>query len=137
MVCRLWHRWLLAVAVAWALAACPADPDAGYTGPPLDKPIVDFSASPVSGTAPLTVKFTDKSYITNDLPLRSWQWTFGDGRTSLDRNPEHTYEASGVYSVSLTVAVTGTLNTKRQKDYINVSESSTASEESKRDEYAE
>ena len=46
-----------------------------------------------------TVSFTDMSINQPD----SWLWDFGDGNTSTDQNPVHTYTASGVYDVTLTV----------------------------------
>jgi len=33
----------------------------------------------------------------------SWRWTFGDGATSDERNPVHTYADPGMYDISLTV----------------------------------
>jgi len=33
----------------------------------------------------------------------SWQWDFGDGATSAEANPEHTYAERGHYQVTLTV----------------------------------
>ncbi|MCP4091516.1 MAG: PKD domain-containing protein, partial [Gammaproteobacteria bacterium] len=33
----------------------------------------------------------------------SWQWDFGDGNTSTQQNPEHTYQNAGSYTVGLTV----------------------------------
>jgi hypothetical protein len=53
-----------------------------------------FSAAPLSGAAPLYVAFTDTSLQSPS----SWSWTFGDGGTSTDRNPGHTYKAAGTYS---------------------------------------
>ncbi|MEZ4940251.1 MAG: PKD domain-containing protein [Saprospiraceae bacterium] len=38
---------------------------------------------------PSTVKFSDLS--TADLPIVSWEWDFGDGNTSTEQNPTHTY----------------------------------------------
>jgi PKD repeat protein len=61
-------------------------------------PVANFTGTPLSGTAPLTVQFTD--YSTNGPT--SWQWFFGDGGTSTEKNPSHTYTADGVYTVSLT-----------------------------------
>ena len=55
----------------------------------------DFSATPSSGFAPLGVQFTDTS-IGNPS---SCSWNFGDGGTSTDFNPLHTYEAPGTYTV--------------------------------------
>ncbi len=52
----------------------------------------------ITGTAPLTVYFTDTS---TNTPT-SWSWTFGDGGTSADRNPVHTYTGTSSYTVGLT-----------------------------------
>ncbi|NLJ26648.1 MAG: S8 family serine peptidase, partial [Deltaproteobacteria bacterium] len=45
------------------------------------------------------VAFTDKSTGS----VTSWSWEFGDGETSIEQSPEHTYAASGKYNVTLTV----------------------------------
>ncbi len=34
----------------------------------------------------------------------NWEWDFGDGKTSNNKNPSHTYEKPGVYYVCLTIA---------------------------------
>ncbi|RMD69893.1 MAG: PKD domain-containing protein, partial [Bacteroidetes bacterium] len=47
-----------------------------------------------------TFAFTDLS--TNDP--ESWLWDFGDGNTSTEQNPTHTYTSSGDYTVCLTVS---------------------------------
>ncbi len=60
-------------------------------------PVVDFSATPVTGGAPLSVRFTDLT--TGDVTSRSW--LFGDGGTATVANPSHTYTAMGVYTVTL------------------------------------
>lgn len=46
----------------------------------------------------LTVAFTD---VSTGSPT-SWLWDFGDGNTSTQQNPTHTYAASGTYTVCLT-----------------------------------
>ncbi|WP_292520084.1 PKD domain-containing protein [Methanoculleus sp.] len=58
-----------------------------------------FSADTRNGTAPLTVRFTDTSTGEPD----TWSWKFGDGGTSSEQNPEHTYVSPGNYTVSLTI----------------------------------
>lgn len=35
--------------------------------------------------------------------IQSWNWTFGDGTTSNEQNPDHTFSAPGMYKVRLTV----------------------------------
>ena len=59
----------------------------------------DFSGSPLSGRPPLTVSFTEGSggEPTNFL------WDFGDGFSSSDKDPSHTYIRSGRYTVKLDV----------------------------------
>jgi len=56
-----------------------------------------------SGATPLTVLFTDSS---SNIPT-SWAWNFGDGGTSILKNPSYTYAAVGVYTVSLTATNIG------------------------------
>lgn len=61
----------------------------------------DFSASPRSGAAPLTVQFTDLSTGSPTM----WSWDFGDGTTEgMLGNPVHTYTKDGTYTVSLTAS---------------------------------
>jgi Zn-dependent protease/chitodextrinase len=62
-------------------------------------PSADFTASLYEGTLPLSVMFTDKSA---NSPT-AWQWDFGDGITSTEKNPSHTYTRQGVYTVRLKV----------------------------------
>jgi PKD repeat protein len=80
-------------------------------------PTADFSGTPTSGSAPLTVSFTDSS---TGSPT-GWSWDFGDGTTSTAQNPDHTYALPGTYSVSLTATNAGGSDTKTLTDYITVS----------------
>ncbi|HEX5465240.1 MAG TPA: PKD domain-containing protein [Candidatus Limnocylindrales bacterium] len=63
-------------------------------------PTADFTFAPTTGTAPLTVSFTDTS-----TGAATWSWTFGDGGTSIQQDPTYVYAAaSGTpYPVTLTV----------------------------------
>ncbi len=61
--------------------------------------LADFSASPTTGAAPLTVTFDDRS---GGFPT-AWAWDFGDGKTSNKQNPVHTYQQPGSYTVTLKV----------------------------------
>ncbi len=63
----------------------------------------DFTTSPTSGQAPLTVVFTNTS--TGDYTTTLWD--FGDGTTSSEAIPTHTYTAAGSYTVTLTVSGLG------------------------------
>ena len=66
----------------------------------------NFIATPIEGTSPLTVQFTDISSGENN---QEWQWDFdGDGEIdSTEQNPEYTYEELGTFTVSLTIFWTG------------------------------
>ncbi len=63
----------------------------------LARPISSFTA-PVTTRCqpPLTVNFTNTS--TNGV---SWEWLFGDGGTSTQQNPTHTYNSYGAFNVTL------------------------------------
>ena len=80
---------------------------------PLD---VAFTADPVSGVAPLRVSFTDESTGSPG----SWLWDFGDGSTSTQQNPVHTYSTSGTFSVSLAIGSGTSTDKKTRLNYIEV-----------------
>jgi len=79
-------------------------------------PVADFSGAPTTGFAPLSVSFTD---LSANNPT-SWSWDFGDGGTSAEQNPLHTYAAAGVYTVSMTATNAFGSNTRTMTDYITV-----------------
>jgi agmatine deiminase len=83
-------------------------------------PTADFTVTATAGTAPFDAHFSDSSLA---LPT-AWEWTFGDGGTSNDQNPVHTYAADGVYSVTLTAASASGSDTLVRTDYITVPEPS-------------
>jgi len=62
-------------------------------------PTASFSSS----SNGLAVTFTDTSTDAGGS-LSTHSWTFGDGASSTDANPSHTYTAAGTYSVTETVA---------------------------------
>ena len=66
----------------------------------------NFTFTPASGEAPLTVNFTDASTDDGAAVVNSWSWTFGDGGTSTSQNPSHSYATAGVYSITLTASDT-------------------------------
>ncbi|MBT8508911.1 hypothetical protein AZH53_10895 [Methanomicrobiaceae archaeon CYW5] len=63
------------------------------------KRTTDFESDIREGPAPLTVNFTDLS--TNNPT--TWHWDFGDGATSDEQHPVHTFAGAGTYTVTLTV----------------------------------
>ena len=93
--------WMMARLAGW-------NPDGG--------PSADFSANPTTGTAPLEVSFTDGS--TGDID--TWSWNFGDGGTSTEQSPAHTYSDPGTYTVTLEVTGPGGSDTRTRANYITV-----------------
>jgi hypothetical protein len=65
---------------------------------PNEPPVADFTYS----ISNLTVTFTDQSYDP-DGTIVAWSWNFGDGGTSAQQNPTHTYASGNTYTVTLTV----------------------------------
>lgn len=65
-------------------------------------PVVDFAFSPPSPSILDTVQFIDRS-TDPDGSITSWQWDFGNGTTSTERNPTHRYRKKGTFTVTLRV----------------------------------
>ncbi|AAM07629.1 leucine-rich repeat protein [Methanosarcina acetivorans] len=86
------------------------------------EPVAAFTADVTSGTAPLTVNFTDQS---SGTPT-AWAWDFdNDGNVdSSEQNPGYTYNAAGNYTVNLTVENAAGTDFELKSDYIEVSEAS-------------
>ena len=83
-------------------------------------PTADFSATPLSGLAPLTVSFTDLSTSTMGIGLYTWH--FGDGDVSGSQNPTHIYTAAGDYTVILEVQDECGIDSEIKEVYIHVEE---------------
>ncbi|MFB3879807.1 MAG: PKD domain-containing protein [Armatimonadota bacterium] len=86
-------------------------------------PVADFSATPTSGNAPLEVTFNDQSA---GAMITAWAWDFGDGGSSTDQNPTHTYTTPGTYDVSLTVTDIGGTDDEVKVGYITVGDANLA-----------
>jgi glucose/arabinose dehydrogenase len=67
-------------------------------------PVAVASGSPTSGTAPLTVNFSSAGSSDPEGVALTYSWTFGDGGTSTQPNPSHTYQSTGTYTARLTVS---------------------------------
>lgn len=61
------------------------------------------------------IQFTDTSNFAS-----TWLWNFGDGTTSNQQNPLHTYTANGTYTVTLTVSYNGCVDVETRTNYITV-----------------
>jgi PKD repeat protein len=85
-------------------------------------PVADFSASPTTDFVQATIAFTD----TSPGSPTSWNWEFGDGETSTDQNPSHTYTIARKYTVNLTTTyATYGPDTKTLWNYITILNSAT------------
>jgi len=66
----------------------------------IDSTIIDVDPKPFANASieeeGVVVKFTNKSFCADSL-----LWNFGDGNTSVDSNPIHTYDTSGVIPFTL------------------------------------
>jgi PKD repeat protein len=76
----------------------------------------DFNANVQTGIWPIQVGFSDLSTGNPD----TWHWNFGDGNTSIEQNPIHTYNNTGIYTVSLEVCNGSVCDTIVKQDYIEV-----------------
>jgi len=72
--------------------------------------------APEGYSLPHTVNFTD---LTSMDPT-DWNWDFGDGETSTERNPAHVYNNTGSFTVSLTASNANETNTETKSEYINI-----------------
>jgi PKD repeat protein len=85
-------------------------------GPSAATPVADFTATPLTGTWPLSVAFTDTS---TNTPT-SWAWTFGDSGTSSSQNPTHNYAVAGTYTVTLVATNAAGSDTETKTNYVTV-----------------
>lgn len=99
------NGWSMVLTAASDSEPTPGEPVAGF----------DYS---VDG---MTVSFTNTSSA--DYDIVSYAWDFGDGASSTEANPVHTYAAEGSYSVSLTVVdAEGQQNTTSQMVTISLTD---------------
>jgi len=84
--------------------------------PGVSAPVAGFASDVISGTAPLTVTFTDQS---SNTPT-SWAWNFGDGNSSTMQSPVHTYVSAGTYTVNLTATNAAGSDLESKIGYVTV-----------------
>ena len=93
----------------YCFAAWSVDSVGDAIGPPATV-FVDYAGQPptaqfeyfIDDFDPLTVYFSNYSYD-DDGEIAANSWDFGDGQTSSESDPQHTYAAAGTYTVRLTV----------------------------------
>src|SRR5262245_23229083 len=92
-------RGCMVLAIA-GLAACGGGDGAGMNNGPRTNvdPVAAFTATCDGLTCAMTDQSTDA-----DGTIQSHAWEFGDGATSSEPNPTHTYADPGSFTVRLTV----------------------------------
>jgi hypothetical protein len=67
---------------------------------------IEAGVGPVAGieAASTTVVNTPVTFTSTTEVAETWSWSFGDGATSTDENPTHTYTLPGTYEVTLVVS---------------------------------
>ncbi len=87
-----------------------------------ENPIVDFTAETTRLIKGGTVHFTNNT----QNPVSSWFWNFGDGHTSIEFEPSHTYDSLGIFNVQLVAEGPGGNDTLIRQNYIQVVEEGSA-----------
>lgn len=97
---------------------CSDTKSAGSTITPTASPVASFisQASPVGCSVPFVVDFIS----TSTGGSLSYNWNFGDGNTSTQANPSHTYTALGNYTVRLIVSDPNCSDTIIRTDFVRV-----------------
>lgn len=65
--------------------------------------VAQFSFFPTSDDR-MTMAFTDESFTAPGASITGWFWDFGDGNTSAEQNPVHTYGEPGFYTTCLYIS---------------------------------
>jgi PKD repeat protein len=101
MALRARSLTLVLVALLVGAAAACTDDDADPLTPEVREP----TANPAEGEAPLEVSF---NVVVDVASARQsgleFEWDFGDGTTSSEREPSHTYSEPGTYEVLVVVS---------------------------------
>ena len=80
------------------------------------QPVANFSAGPVAGCAPMTVRFIDNS---SGNPA-TWKWDLGNGTISGQKNPTTTFFTPGFYTVRLIVSNANGIDILIKSQYIRI-----------------
>jgi gliding motility-associated-like protein len=93
----------------------------------LPTPNASFTVDTYMGCAPYTAQFTNNS-TQGSGTIDEWYWTFGDGISSTEENPEHEYTTPGSYSVTLkTTNVNGCFDLYEMQNIVQVSDTPSVS----------
>ncbi len=85
----------------------------------IEKPVIAFPGFPKRGCLPYEASF--RANITTLDEVTAYRWDFGDGGTSTEERPSHTYTVQGTYLVTLTITTrTGCTETFTLQDAVKV-----------------
>ncbi|WP_158267630.1 InlB B-repeat-containing protein [Adhaeribacter arboris] len=73
-----------------------------------NEPNAVASADKLNGTSPLTVQFTGNKSTDPEGQTLTYAWNFGDGTTSTEANPSHTFTSDTPIKYTVTLTVTDT-----------------------------
>ena len=83
------------------------------------KPQAEFALKEESGCLPLIASF--ENFSSGDNDIIEYNWTFGDGSSSSEANPEHAYEDLGAYNVRLFITdEAGCTDALTKHDFVQV-----------------
>ncbi len=88
-------------------------------------PHVSFDAGDIVGYNPFTVSFKNNSF----QGVQSYLWDFGDGQTSIEKNPVHIYQNPDIYSVTLNVEGSAVSSSEKKINLIRVNQSTSVSDQ--------
>ena len=71
------------------------------TAPTRALPGITITAHPTNGVVPLTVSFTAAATNSQTNLVANWNWSFGDGSTTEEQNPSHTYSSRGIFAAAV------------------------------------
>ncbi len=78
-----------------------------YVSPPEPEgPSASFTASPASGTSPLTVHVDASATTYGEGTISQYRWNWGDGSTGYGRTASHSYFSGGAQTYTITLTVT-------------------------------
>ncbi len=78
-------------------------------------PTANFTASVTTTYINESISFSDRSSCAD-----SWLWNFGDNQTTTTHNPEHTYNSTGTFTVSLNVSNDYGSDSEVKNNYIKI-----------------
>ena len=90
-----------------------------------EKPTANFISTQSTGLNPIIVGFTDKS-TSNDGQIKYYDWDFGNGLRSTEKNPYVKYNQIGIFDVTLIVTTDRScVDTIIKEKYVDVQPSGT------------